>query len=376
MRHFIARMVVCVPIALVLLATRLAHAQALQVLHTFTGGADGARPSASLTFDVRGNLYGTTIYGGNIGVNCQTTGPGCGTVFKLTHTGSGWILTPLYSFSGGDDGMNPVANVVFGPDGLLYGTTHSGGGSGCGGFGCGIVFSLRPPAHACTSALCPWTETILYRFSGDDGASPGAGVIFDATGNVYGTTNFGGAENLGTVYELTPVEDGDWREQVLYGFTGIAGALPNAGLIFDAASNLYGTTYQGGNGGYGTVFELAPKQGGWTAQALYRFYQGSDGYYPEANLIFDAAGNLYSTTIAGGTSNDGTVFELTPAQGGGWTEQVLHSFIGADGGSPAAGLIFDSAGNLYSTTQAGGTYGAGTVFELTPSGETRFRSPK
>jgi len=433
MRRFIASIVVRVTIALALMfaTTRVAPAQTLQVLHAFTGGGDGARPSASLTFDARGNLYGTTIYGGHTGGPCQPAG--CGTVFKLTHTGSGWILNPLYSFTGGNDGMNPAGSVVSGPDGLLYGTTYAGGGNGCSGTGCGTVFSLGPPAHACTSALCPWTETILHRFSGDDGQIPNAGVVFDANDNLYGTTA-GGGHNFGTVYELTRTVGGGWTEQVLHYFANSPdGALPAAGLIFDAAGNLYGTTYEGGTSNYGTVFELMPTQGGgWTEQVLYSFYQGTDGYQPLAGLIFDAAGNLYGTTSlssfpveytgvvfeltptsggwteqvlhqfqndgldgdmpvaglifdpagtlygttsAGGTSNDGTVFQLTPTQGGGWTEQVLHSFMGAaDGSSPAAGLILDAAGNLYGTAQAGGTYNAGTVFELSPGGEVRDSS--
>jgi uncharacterized repeat protein (TIGR03803 family) len=317
MRHFIVRLFRWVLVVLmpVVIASPAAQAQMLQVLHTFTGGADGGRPSASLIFDARGRLYGTTIYGGHTGGTCGTTG--CGTVFKLTRVGSGWTLTPLYTFSGGDDGMNPTGNVIFGPNGLLYGTTYEGGGNGCGGNGCGTVFSLGPPARACTSALCPWRETILHRFSGNDGENPYAGVIFDAAGNLYGTTTIGGIHDDGVVFELTP-SSGGWTETVLHSFSGTDGLQPLAGLIFDTTGNLYGTTTSGGTYSYGTVFELTPTQGGgWTEQVLYSFnYSGTSGADPDAGVILDAAGNLYGTTAAGGASGSyGTVYELMPGGG-------------------------------------------------------------
>jgi uncharacterized repeat protein (TIGR03803 family) len=159
-----------------------------------------------------------------------------------------------------------------------------------------------------------------------------------------------------------------WYEKVLHSFNGGDGANPAAGLIFDAAGNLYGTTTGGGTSGYGTVFELTPMGGGgWTETILYSFGNGTDGAIPYAGLIFDAAGNLYGTTFGGGPyGGAGTVFELTPTAGGGWTETVLHSFNGGDGANPVAGLIFDAAGNLYGTTTGGGTYGGGTAFELSP----------
>jgi uncharacterized repeat protein (TIGR03803 family) len=181
------------------------------------------------------------------------------------------------------------------------------------------------------------------------------------------------------VFELTPAAGGGWTEKVLHNFNenGTDGALPRAPLIFDAAGNLYGTTEYGGtyyDSDLGTVFELTPTAGGgWTETVLHNF-NGTDGEFPYSSLIFDGAGNLYGTTSAGGTYSSclsgyycGTVFELTPAAGGGWTETVLHSFgNGTDGYSPSAGLIFDAAGNLYGTTPHGGTYEGGTVFEVTP----------
>ena len=217
-------------------------------------------------------------------------------------------------------------------------------------------------------------EKVLHSFNnnGTDGIVPDGGVIFDAAGNLYGTTWSGGAYDYwGTVYELTPAAGGGWTEQVLHSFNNVDtdGASPAAGPIFDTAGNLYSTTAGGGTYLKGTVFELTPTAGGgWTETVLHNFGNGTDGATPIAGLIFDAAGNLYSTTSGGGTSGNGTVFELSPNGSGGWTETVLHNFHynGTDGVSPYAGLIFDAAGNLYGTTREGGTSSYGTVFEITP----------
>ncbi len=182
-----------------------------------------------------------------------------------------------------------------------------------------------------------WTERVLYSFGNTpDGAIPVVGLIFDATGNLYGATTEGGTHGDGTVFELTPTGGGGWTERVLYSFGNTPdGAYANAVLIFDGAGNLYGTTELGGaNGPYGTVFELTPTAGGgWTEKVLHSFANGTDGARPLASVIFDAAGNLYGTTTEGGTNRDGTVFELTPTAGGGWTETLLHSFNnnGTDG---------------------------------------------
>jgi uncharacterized repeat protein (TIGR03803 family) len=330
-----------------------------RVLHNFAAnGTDGYYPEAGLIVDAAGNLYGTTVAGGAYN---------SGTVFELTPAaGGGWTEKVLYSFSGnGTDGRAPYAGLIFDAAGNLYGTTQYGGT-----YGLGTVFELTPAGGG------SWTEKVLYSFSGNgtDGATPEAGLIFDAAGNLYGTTYQGGTYGYGTVFELTPAGGGGWTEQVLHSFNnnGADGSLPAAGLIFDAAGNLYGTTSYGGTYFYyGTVFELTPAAGGgWTEQVLHSFNNnGTDGITPlSAGLIFDAAGNLYGTTFAGGTYGYGTVFELTPAGGGSWTEKVLHNFgNGTDGAGPLAGLIFDAAGNLYGTTGGGSSYGDGTVFELTPT---------
>jgi uncharacterized repeat protein (TIGR03803 family) len=241
---------------------------------------------------------------------------------------------------------------------------------------------LAQSARAQTPTAGGWSEKVLHSFNDTDGAYSSAGLIFDKNGNLYGTTLEGGdygcsASGCGTVFELTPTAGGGWTETVLLNFNGSDGSGPQAGLIFDAAGNLYGTTVGGGTNcppfGCGTVFELTPTAGGgWTEKVLHSFGNGTDGANPFAGLIFDAAGNLYGTTYGGGTyrcgaSGCGTAFELTPAAGGSWTETVLYSFSrGNDGFEPEAGLIFDSAGNLYGTTAVGGTYDGGTVFELTP----------
>jgi uncharacterized repeat protein (TIGR03803 family) len=344
------------------------QAQTFTVIHNFTGGKSGAQPNG-LTIDRDGNLYGTTVYGGTTGPNCAPKG--CGTVFKLKRSGTGWVSTPLYTFIGGSDGVAPAGRVIFGPDGSLYGTTLQGGEGNCqylGGpyTGCGTVFKLRPPARACKTAPCDWTETVLYRFTGgvDGGISSYGDLVFDQAGNIYGTTISGGSGNGGTVYELTP-SHGDCTESTLYSFTeGADGGTPFGSVIFDSAGNLYGTTSYGGKNDLGTVFQLAPSGSGWAETVLYNFKNGDDGSYPFAGLIFDGFGNLYGSTISGGTGGGGTIFTLTPSNGH-WTLTTIHSFTGI--GGPAANLLMDVTGNLYGTTVIDGVHEYGSVFKLTHS---------
>ena len=181
-----------------------------------------------------------------------------------------------------------------------------------------MVYSLSPPATGCKTALCPWTETILYQFTGgSDGSNPGGNLTFDRAGNLYGTTPYGGAFGQGTVFKLTP-SNGGWTESVLHSFTGGSdGEQPNGGVILDEAGNLYGTTWEGGGSGCwgpgcGTVFQLTPSGSGWKENILYSFQYGTDGGYPIGGLIFDPSGNLYGTTTSGGSGGGGTVFELSP----------------------------------------------------------------
>jgi uncharacterized repeat protein (TIGR03803 family) len=450
------------------------------VLYDFTNGSDGRDPQSQVIFDAAGNLYGTTLDGSsggagavyelkkgsggswtektlygfkNVGFGAQDLvfdaqgnlygslnggGPCCGAVFELSPNSNGsWTETTLWTFKDRGDGGDPT-DVLLGPQGQLYGGTFLGGGSGIAG----SIFELQSNAGN-------WQLTTLYDFPPSDGSGPYAGLIFDAAGNLYGATNSGGLQNLGSVFKLSPAGQG-WQESLLYSFTSDAdtpseafpsslvidkagnlygaagytgeinrargsifelspsatlpwheanladfhGALANpiGSLIFDKSGNLFGTVLNGGANGHGAVIEFTPQGNGqWKLITIYSFAgYPNDGSHPGAALVMDSAGNFYGTTEAGGSSsancfteNDqpsgcGTVFELSPSSGGSWKESVLYSFAGgtADGASPTAPLIFDSAGNLYSTTLGGGIkgcrshrqiFGCGTVFELSPS---------
>jgi uncharacterized repeat protein (TIGR03803 family) len=341
-----------------------------RVLLSFTGGNDGSTPAGILTFDNAGNLYGIAVDGG---------ASKNGVVFELTPTKAGhWTETELYSFTGGSDGAGPEGGVIFDKAGNLYGVTTGGGGNGCSG-GCGTVFELTPGKNGL------WTESVLYSFTGgSDGGAPDSILIFDAAGNLYGTTDAGGDKSCdlgdspgcGTVFELTPAKSGPWTEKVLHAFVGGDGAFPLlAGVIFDGAGNLYGTTSLGGRFSEGTVFELAAvKSGQWKETVLHAFKGGNDGAGPGAGLAFDSAGALYGTTYGGGSQSCpcGTVFKLTPVSQGHWAETIIHKFVGSDGIGTFATPIFDKAGNLYGTAFDGGggvCDVCGTAFELTPTPE-------
>src|ERR1022692_2364418 len=276
------RAVLAIFAAALFVASTWAAAQE-KVLHNFNhDGTDGWRPEAGLIFDAAGNLYGTTSQGGSSAV---------GAVFELTPAAGGtWTEKVLHSFlNDGTDGVNPVAGLIFDGAGNLYGTTYQGGT-----YGDGTVFELTPAAGG------TWTEQVLHNFNYDstDGAGPHAGLIFDAAGNLYGTAASGGTYSYGTAFELTPAAGGTWTEKVLWNFgSGADGSYPQGGLIFDAAGNLHGTTTSGGAHGPGTVFELMPAGGGtWSERVVHSFGNGADGSGPYAGLIFDAAGNLYGTT--------------------------------------------------------------------------------
>jgi len=328
-------------------------------LHIFKGQLDGANSGAGLVFDDAGNLYGTTIQGGTYGL---------GTVFELSPGSSGtWSESVIYSFgavNGGDDGFYPQASLIMDGAGNLYGTTEDGGAAGVSGVG--TVFELSPSGDG-------WTESVLYSFGGgNDGAGPFAPLIFDNVGNLYGTTAGGGAFSNGTVFELSPSAGGVWTENILHTFQGVGsfdGVLPDAGLIFDAAGNLYGTTQEGGAGG-GTVFMLTPNSGGWSEKIIHGFKpKDGDGSGPVDSVVFDSLGNLYGTTAYGGTGY-GTAFRLS-LQSSNWIESGKYNFTGDhDGANPFAGLVMDTVGNFYGTTYYGGSglgaAGDGTVFEIKP----------
>jgi uncharacterized repeat protein (TIGR03803 family) len=357
------------------------------ILYEFKGGMDGSVPGeySSLVFDGNGNLYGTTFTGGG-STACDNGISGCGTVYELTPTVSGpWKETILYRFSGGTGGYGPGGGLVFDQQGSLYGTTEFGGGSKhCGEAGCGIIFELTPETGG------RWAIHPLHAFNGSpdgcgncDGSGPQGPLVFDAAGNLYGTTPVGGDNNNGTVYELTPLSGGGWKYEVIYRFVGSTteGARPYGGVIVDSQGNLYGTALVGGAGtscidtpGCGAVFELSPNAGGWTQTILYSFTGGTDGDNPAFPLVWDAAGNLYGSAEGVEPGNCppscGTIFKLTPSRSGSWTEAVLFSFNDTDGSLPQ-GLILDSKGDIYGASVYGGETsmcsgdGCGLVFELT-----------
>lgn len=346
-----------------------ASAQTYTVLHDFTGGADGGSPSpASLTLGGTGTLYGTTVAGG-------VGDPGNGVVFQITRETGGWVLASLLSFPGPTTGFDSQAPVVFGPGGVLYGSTIFGGLGRESCFnGCGVVFTLQPPPTACHAVLCEWIGNPIYQFpSLTDGWGPIGNLAFDQAGNVYGTTVYGGTgscsgSGCGTVFQLTR-SGNTWTKTTLYNFQSGSYVGPVSGVIIDRSGVLYGTTIGGGLFNKGTVFQLTPSGSGWTFSGIYNFHNGingiNDGASPVGGLVMDAAGNLYGTTSIGGANGGGTVFELSPT-GGGWTLTVIANLSGYTGSEGT--LAFDAAGNLYGTTLTDGAFHYGNVFKLTPSG--------
>jgi uncharacterized repeat protein (TIGR03803 family) len=356
-------------------------------LYSFTNGADGAQPVAGLVQGSDGNFYGATLYGGTNSL---------GALFKMSASGS---VTALYSFTNGADGLFPVATLLLGSDGNFYGTTANGGGAP--GIGDGTVFKMAP------SGLF----TPLYSFNGNDGSIPVGGLAQGGDGNFYGTTKLGGSNGAGTVFKITSggtltslhsftgVKDGENPVDTLvpgsdgnfYGTTGAGGVgfggtvfsittggslatlysftnnnggeFPYAGLVLGNDGNFYGTTYAGGSNGYGTVFKITA---GGSLTPLYSFTNGADGANPEASLVQGSDGNFYGTTIDGGTSGDGAIFKISPS--GSLTS--LYSFTnGTDGAFPEAAMVQGTDGNFYGTTfDGGGPSYAGVVFQITPSG--------
>jgi len=339
-----------------LLTSNIAWAGTEKILSVFHSPTGPQQARGTLVFDKAGNLYGTSAGGGTAG---------SGTVFEVKHNQNGsWTTEVLYSFTGGSDGGVPYAGVIFDATGNLYGTTTAGGSAGVG-----VVFRLSPPGAGGTT----WTQTVLYSFTGlADGGTPHAGLVFDKSGNLYGTTELGGnAPPLGVVFELSPPTSGsgDWTETVIHSFTGHDdGAYPVAGLVLDGSGNLYGTASAGGTLASGVVFEFMPPLGGgseWTEKVLYTFTGGADGRGPFGGVVFDKLGNLYGTTTSAKLELYGSAFELSPNSDGTWTETTLRNFDCLEG-SPDAGLTVDASGNVYGTS-----YGAawlwGEVFEFSPT---------
>jgi uncharacterized repeat protein (TIGR03803 family) len=415
-----------------------ASATTYKILHAFTGGPDGGNPQAPLVADAAGNLYGTAPFGGNTASTCNSNS--CGTVFELSKNSSGqWTTTVLHSFTGGADGANPAGGLTLDAAGNLYGAAYDGGLNGLGvifelsptstgswtetvlytfqpdslssfpfgqmifdaagnlygvtfGSRFGSVFELSP------SSTGEWKMTVLYAPGGGrDGADTEGGVVFDAAGNLYGVAPLGGdyagcphySSLCGDVFVLHPNSVGSWYERHIFDFNGTGGELPQAGLTTDKSGDLYGTTELGGNlqgcggSGCGVVYKLSGNTAaGWTETVIHNFGPGTSadqdylGAYPYAGVTFDSSGNLYGTTYAGGQTNYGTVYKLSPTATGDWQETLLHSFSdGTDGSGPRSGVVLDKSGNIYGTSYYGGggtgcgatsSSGCGVVYEITP----------
>ena len=329
----------------------------LSPLYEFTGSSDGAAPYGGVAIGPNGALYGTTEGGGE---NYY------GTVFDLRPPLTVckailcyWNETVLHSFTGIPDGFFPeLEKVAFDPAGDIYGTATEGGM-----YGDGVTFELTPSGGG-------YTESILHNFgSGTDGVDPTAGVVLDTTGNVYGTTSSGGTGSVGTVYQLMP-SNGGWLENVLVNFDGTNGAYPIGNLIIDDFGNLYGTTSSGVQDGEGVVYKLAPSGAGFTYSALYTFSVLCNS---RGGLAMDAAGNLFGVCAYGGVHGEGWIFELTNCSQA-CTLVDLHDFIGSDGYQPWGAPVLDANGNLYGTTLDGGTFaencddGCGVVWEISGVG--------
>ena len=359
-------------IAFTLVAPLVGDAAPSEAVIYSLGGASGIAPTAGVIADAKGNLYSTTLLGGN-------GSPGHGTVFEVSKGPSGWTGTVLYTFTGGKDGGVPVAGVVADASGALYGTTQMGGSTAYSQNGAGVVFKLTPP-HSGQQA---WTETVLAAFKGADGAFPNAGLTPDGAGGFYTTTYGGGHFGEGAVVHVTPPVQGAtrWKVQVLHSFANADGAEPLSNLFLDAHGVLYGTTPSGGPSGRGVVFSLTPtSKTRWHFQILYAFTGGPDGGNPFAGVVEDTAGNLYGTTNTGGitpcTSDEsagcGVIYELSPQSNGTWLETVLFAFQATGtGAEPEQGtLTFDAAGALYGSTIFGATSfpGNGVIYKLARSG--------
>ncbi len=335
------------------LSVTMAAATTTDVIFSFEED-EGEYADTDLETDSAGNIYGTTVLGGDFG---------SGTVFQLTPTPNGWVHTVLYSFTGGVDGGEPYKGVTLDRDGNLYGTAVTGGSGNCEG-GCGVIYKL-------TNTKGTWTQKVVHAFTGgDDGSGPGSRVTVDRAGNVYGMAPTGGAYGLGTIYQIRPPSSGALTFKVIHAFTGgVDGSSGSAGRMVLRDGRLYGAATTGGSNGSGVVFELTPKAlGEWNFKTIYTFQGQPDGSFPYGALLFDPSGNIYGTTYYGGANGIGAVYKLSPQPVGEWTEDLIYSFQqGPDGNSPISNLVFDKAGNLYGTTSEGGL-GSGTIFKLSPVG--------
>ena len=309
---------------------------------------EGGVPKSNVVLDMGGNLYGTTAAGG-LTKN--------GTVYKLTPTSQGqWTESLLHAFNG-DDGDTPNDLTIDGQNDL-YGTTQGGGS-----LSNGVVFEIAADTGA---------YSVLYNFGlgNNDGKGPSGKLFQDSTGNLYGTTEAGGKYGYGVVFKLSPAGSG-WNETIVYNFgVGLTDAkIPVGGVVMNGSGDIYGTTCYGGSELHGTVFVLSLSDEVWTEQIIHNFgVSEGDGHCPLGAPLLDDSGNIFGTTISGGAKNQGTVFELSPSVGGGqWTGKILHNFNGgSDGAGPSSGLAVDGLENLYGTTTSGGKNNGGIVYQITP----------
>jgi uncharacterized repeat protein (TIGR03803 family) len=345
-----------------MIASAAGAASKYEVLYAFKGGNDGNFPSGALVFDVAGNLYGATLNGGGAAA-CSGPPTGCGTVFALRPGSNGkWKESVIYRFQNGNDGAQPNGSLIFDASGNLDGTSGSGDVIYYPNQ-CGTAFSLAPSPHG-------WSLGVISTFCSDtnDGIAPNPGLVQDKAGNLYGMAQSGGSQLGGTAFQLTPGSRG-WTESDLFGFCVVgscvsSGSQPLAGLVSDAAGNLYGTTVQGGStgrpcsgsfpGGCGVVFKLTPGSDGKWTESVLHQFTGPDGLGPAANLVFHNQGTLYGTTGGGGAFGQGTLFKLTFSNHR-WKFSVLYNFRGSlSQGSLNSGVVFDAAGNLYGAILSGG----------------------
>jgi uncharacterized repeat protein (TIGR03803 family) len=395
------------------LAPSAVSATKYKVLHTFGAGQDGSVPSGPLLIDGKGRLYGNTANGGT----GKCSDYSCGITFELLPEDDGWWKEVIiHEFTGGKDGAIPTGNIIADPAGNLYSTLagdvpgqaavfelshgsvgwkisllyqpfvspglvldHAGnlyGPLGPGKYSAGAIGGLSPGSHG-------WSYRQLYSFCHSseclDGDEPYAPLIWDRSGNLYGTTLYGGngppkcPGNLGcgVVFQMVRDEHGGWTYRILHRFASSPndGQNPVGGLVMDASGDLYGTTEGGGPSGDGTVFKLAFVNGNWQKTVLYAFPDCADGCIPGSTLVFDKKGNLYGAASGGnqgcGPDTCGTIFKLTRQKNDKWSYSVLHKFRGPDGNFPW-GVVIDGKGNIFGTTESGGTYNAGVAFEIMP----------
>jgi len=326
-----------------------------EIVYSFTGGADGGEPYKGVTLDHAGNLYGTAVTGGS--GSCEG---GCGVAYKITNIGGTWTQSVIHAFSGGDDGSGPGARLTVDRKGNVYGMAPTGGA-----YGFGTIYKIRPLRDG------TWNFQVIHAFTGGgDGGTGSAGRMIVRKGHLFGAATTGGTYGSGVIFELAPRGMGDWHFETIYSFRGQPdGSFPYGALLFDPSGNIYGTTYYGGENGVGSVYKLSPRHHGeWAENVLYSFQEGSDGSYPISNLVFGGPGNvnLYGTTSEGG-SGSGTIFKLTPSGNGHWNETVVHTFNGPpDGAFAYNGMVIDRSGNFYGATVHGGDDDDGSIYQFTP----------